>query len=127
MAVTKSSAGTAAKLTPISMSAPTIIVSATRALPKRFRLPSLKPSALPHVYAFYELQYLLINQVQAQSGDDLTKAIVAAGVHVTINPAYGSWDAANGRVNGATTPSFLTRLPDYVVPTAPAPSTSAAN
>jgi hypothetical protein len=87
----------------------------------------LKASALPHVLAFYELQYLLINEVKAQSGADVTKAIVAAHVHVTINPAYGSWDANTGRVNGSTPPNFLTRLPDYVVPTAPVPSTSAAN
>jgi hypothetical protein len=86
----------------------------------------LRSSLLPKLLENYELEYVLIQQVKAQSIGDLSKAVAAANVPVSVNPAYGTWDAANVRVGGASLPPFLKTNVTFTPP-APASASPTAS
>jgi hypothetical protein len=85
----------------------------------------LKVSLLAKLLDNYELEYVLIQRVKAQSLADVSKAVADAKVKISINPAYGAWDAANVRVGSAPLPPFLKTTVTYTPPALSSPSASA--
>jgi hypothetical protein len=60
-----------------------------------------------------------ILRAEIQSGLDARKVLDEVGVHVSVNPRYGSWDPRNFQLGGSPTggvPSFLTLAPNYQPP-----------
>ena len=77
----------------------------------------VKPSLLPHFFTSYELEYVLVKTHSLTNVADLSKVVSDAHVKVSVNPAYGQWDAANVSVGSAATPGYLTRQSTYQPPT----------
>lgn len=70
-----------------------------------------------------ELEQALIDRLKASSIDDLAAAVQKTGVHVAVNPRYGTWSAAHLDVEdpAGAVPSFLTLVPpETTVPSTPA-------
>lgn len=84
----------------------------------------LKPTLLPKLLDNYELEYVLIQKINAQTLAELSKAVAAANVPISVSPAYGTWDPANVRVGSAPLPAFLNTKLTYT-PGAPSSSPSA--
>ncbi|MDP9115691.1 MAG: hypothetical protein M3O28_00170 [Actinomycetota bacterium] len=77
-----------------------------------------------------ELEQAVIDRVSAKSVADLAKAAAAAGVAVSVNPAYGAWVAASFSVvgpnsKGSTLPNFLTLAARTGQAVAPSPAATA--
>jgi hypothetical protein len=71
-----------------------------------------------------ELEQALIDRLKASSIEDLAAAVQKTGVHVAVNPRYGTWSAEHLDVEDPTgaVPSFLTLVPAETT----VPSTTAA-
>lgn len=60
----------------------------------------------------YEYEYLLVQRAKLKQFGELVALVKKAGVKVTVSPRYGTWDAANLQVNGASPlPSFVSAQP----------------
>jgi hypothetical protein len=71
-----------------------------------------------------ELEQALIDRLKATSIEELAAAVQKTGVHVSVNPRYGTWNAQHLDVEdpSGAVPSFLTLVP----PETTAPTTTAA-
>ena len=70
----------------------------------------IDPSFTPEVVRYSELFYYTIQRLQPQTATDLANLIRKAGAHVTVNPRYGTWDAAAQNIKS----SGRAGLPDYL-------------
>jgi hypothetical protein len=71
-----------------------------------------------------ELEQALIDRLKASSIEDLAAAVQKTGVHVAVNPRYGTWSSEHLDVEdpAGAVPSFLTLVPAETT----VPSTTAA-
>jgi hypothetical protein len=71
-----------------------------------------------------ELEQALIDRLKASSIEDLAAAVQKTGVHVSVNPRYGTWSSEHLDVEDPSraVPSFLTLVPAETT----VPSTTAA-
>jgi hypothetical protein len=71
-----------------------------------------------------ELEQALIDRLKASSIEQLAAAVQKTGVHIAVNPRYGTWSAAHLDVEdpSGAVPSFLTLVPAETT----VPSTTAA-
>jgi len=78
----------------------------------------LRQKLLPLVIRNVDLEYALIVRTKATSAADVAKAIAAQHISVSVNPAYGSWNAATYGVAapGSKVPDFLTLKSTAVTP-----------
>jgi hypothetical protein len=69
-----------------------------------------KASFAPLYVHANELEDVLGRRLKAQSATDLTKAIAALHLQVDVSPRYGSWDASQLSIGGAST-DYLKSVP----------------
>jgi hypothetical protein len=71
----------------------------------------LNQKLLPIVLRSIDLEYALITRINAKTAADIAKAVQAAHIKVSVNPAYGTWSPSNASVlppSGSKLPDFLT-------------------
>jgi hypothetical protein len=92
-------------------------------LAAQLRPLGIKLSLLPKVVELYELEFSLIERIGATKAADLVKAVSDEHLHVSVNPAYGRWNATSMSVAIGELPQYLKTQSAYQVP-GPAPTAS---
>ncbi len=79
----------------------------------------IKLNLLPILLHVVDLEYQLVVRTKASQLSDLGAAVAAEHISVDVNPAYGTWQAANVSVvqSNSDLPNFLTLAPTYTPPT----------